>query len=78
MPSHPTAIELPPMAAVRISKRPPLGLSSIELPKEVRDAMTTMALEIWTAVVNQGRPLQDAILAVYLSGLNHGMEGLDR
>ncbi len=34
--------------------------------------MERVALEVWVAMVNQGRSLQDTILAVYLSGLNHG------
>lgn len=34
--------------------------------------MERVALDVWTAMVNQGRSMQDAILAVYLSGLNHG------
>lgn len=34
--------------------------------------MERVALDVWTAVINQGRSMQDAILAVYLSGINHG------
>lgn len=61
-----------PPAAIRVSRTPPPGLTAISLPRAERELMERVALDIWTAMVNQGRSMQDAILAVYLSGLNHG------
>jgi len=66
------ALRPAPPAAVRVSLTPPPGLTSISLPRAERELMERVALDIWTAMVNQGRSMQDAILAVYLSGINHG------
>lgn len=70
-----TGIQPAPMLGVRVSNRPPLGMSAIRLPTELHEAMQEIALGIFTDVVNQGRAFQDAILAVYLSGVNHGVNG---
>ena len=66
------ALQTAPPAAVRVSLTPPPGLTSISLPRAERELMERVALDVWTAVINQGRSMQDAILAVYLSGINHG------
>jgi hypothetical protein len=61
-----------PPAAIRVSRTPPPGLAAIHLPRADRELMERVAIDVWTAMINQGRSLQDAILAVYLSGINHG------
>lgn len=68
-------IEHAPMLGVRVSSRPPLNMTAMRLPSELHEAMMGIALGIFADVVNQGRAFQDAILAVYLSGINHGVEG---
>ena len=68
-------IEHAPMLGVRVSSRPPPNMTAMRLPPDLHEAMTEIALGIFTDVVNQGRAFQDAILAVYLSGVNHGVEG---
>ena len=62
----------PPSEAFRRIGRPPFGMSSMVLPREHHEMMMDVALGIWTAMVSNGRSLQDAILAVYLSGVEHG------
>ena len=66
------ALQTAPPAAVRVSTTPPPGLTAISLPRAERELMERVSLDIWTAMVNQGRSMQDAILSVYLSGINHG------
>ena len=50
-------------------------MTSVELPNEIKLAATEMALSIFTDCVNTGKTFQDAILAVYLSGIDHGKHG---
>lgn len=39
---------------------------------EVTEAATKIALDIFTDCTNVGVPFQEALLAIYLSGLQHG------
>ena len=52
--------------------RKPAKMESIKLPPGSREDITDIALSIWTDCINRGVPFQDAILAVYLSGIENG------
>jgi len=64
-----------PAYRAKTTNRPPLKMSAVVLPEELRDGLASIALSVFTDMVNDGKPFQDAILAVYLSGLNHGAMG---
>lgn len=52
--------------------RLPNNMEKLAVPPEIKDGLTDDALSIWTDCINAGQPLQVALLAVYLSGLQHG------
>lgn len=68
-----------PLRAVHRSmvggRRIPYNMETIKVPHEVREGLTNVALSIFTDCCNANCSFQDAILAVYLSGLEHGMGG---
>jgi hypothetical protein len=49
-------------------------MSAMTMEHETKDALTKVALSIFTDCVNGGKTFQDTILAVYLSGLENGMQ----
>lgn len=55
--------------------RAPVGMKAIDIPDELKQDITKIALSIFTDCVNSGKTFQDAILAVYLSGIDHGKHG---
>lgn len=50
----------------------PQGMEPIRIPDEIRETLTGIALDIFTDVSNSNRSFQEALLAIYLSGLHHG------
>lgn len=42
------------------------------MPCELSEGLTQIAIDIFTDCVNVGVPFQEALCAVYLSGLEHG------
>jgi len=51
----------------------PRNMAKCKMPSEAhREALTNIALEIFADCTNVGVPFQDALLAIYLSGLEHG------
>lgn len=48
-------------------------MERISLPDDLAEGLTLIALEIFTDCVNSGIPFQNALRAIYLSGLDHGM-----
>lgn len=52
----------------------PKDMSTTKITDEARVTLTQVALRIFTDCVNRGVSFQDALLAVYLSGLDHGSE----
>lgn len=52
--------------------RRPHGMSQIVMDEDTLADLTGIALSIFADCANVGVPFQDAILAVYLSGLHHG------
>lgn len=51
----------------------PREMDRVKLPSsEHKDAATKIALSIFVDCSNVGIPFQEALLAVYLSGLQHG------
>lgn len=61
--------------SVRRTTRRPIGPGWGEIPMEPDDhaEVTRIAVSIFADCVNRGMPFQDALLAVYLSGLQHGV-----
>lgn len=57
-----------------VIRRTPRDMSSVALDYETSDALTKVVLSIFADCINVGKPLQDALLAVYLSGMNHAIE----
>lgn len=61
-------------------RRLPRNMDRIIAPRERVDDLTKVALSIFVDCSNSAVPFQDALLAVYLSGLQHGSaiaEGTD-
>lgn len=52
--------------------RVPVGMSRIGLDDETKDVLTKIALSVFTDCVNGGKTFQDAILAIYMTGLENG------
>jgi hypothetical protein len=57
-----------------VIRRRPRDMDSCALSHDDHRALTAIALEIFTDCINVGLPMQDALLAVYTSGLQHGSE----
>jgi hypothetical protein len=49
-------------------------MSSVVLDNETLEALTGIALSIFTDCANAGKPFQEALLAVYISGVEHGSQ----
>lgn len=54
------------------SNRVPAKMSFIRMNGADVEFLTNVALELFTDACNAGLPFQDALLAVYLSALDHG------
>lgn len=67
----PLRVPFPPGMRAHI----PLGLSPVRLPRDLEEAFSAEALDVFSAVSNSGRGFVDALLAVYLSGLAAGIGG---
>lgn len=66
-----------PSVRVRLAKGErlhPYKMDTLRMPRDTVEGLTVVALDIFSDCVNVGVPFQEAILAVYLSGLNHGSE----
>lgn len=50
----------------------PQNMDRVAMPDHLRTGLTDIALKIFTDCANVGVPFQDALLAIYLSGLQHG------
>lgn len=53
-------------------RRQPNNMERFSMPPEMKEGLVNVALSIFTNVSNAGHPFQDALLAIYLSGLHHG------
>jgi hypothetical protein len=49
-------------------------MSSVVLDNETLEALTGIALSIFTDCANAGKTFQEALLAVYISGVEHGSQ----
>lgn len=61
------------VAAARVRVRPQC-MDGVRVPHEMRAALSKVALDIFTDMTNVNRSFQDALLAIYMSGLAHGSE----
>jgi len=50
----------------------PRNMDRMSIPSEVSESITSVVLSIFTDASNANLSLQEALLAVYLSGLQHG------
>jgi len=71
------ATNKPPFAAkfdFRLQRRGlvPRSTEKITLPEGAKEHLGALALDIFIHASNHGQVFQEALLAVYLSGLNHG------
>jgi hypothetical protein len=60
--------------SMRGKQRTPYGMSPAQVGCDLHQTATQVALSIFTDCTNAGMPLQDVLLAIYLSGLHHGAE----
>ncbi len=51
----------------------PRDMSVIVMPTEARECIESIALDIYTDMVNSGASLQETLAAVYLSGCEHAI-----
>ena len=58
--------------SIRGTMRTPPRMERLILPTGMKEKLTGIALEIFTDCCNVGVPFQDALLAIYLSGVEHG------
>ena len=56
--------------------RTPPQMSAIQVDDETKTRATEFALSIFTDCINSGKTFQDALLAIYLSGLENGIEAI--
>jgi hypothetical protein len=64
----------PPHLSVVGQRRTPINMHRLPVSHDQAAALTEMTLEIFADVCNSGRTFQEALTALYLSGLQHGME----
>lgn len=53
----------------------PLNMTAVTMTHEQSEAMQKIALSIFADCSNRGLAFSDALVAVYLSGLEHGVTG---
>ena len=51
----------------------PASMDRLELPSGSKEHLGALALDIFIHASNHGQVFQESLLAVYLSGLNHGV-----
>lgn len=65
-----------PMRALHWSmdgkRRAPAGFGSVQMGAEAKEAITNLALDTFTRMTNNGNSFNDALLAVYMTGLENG------
>lgn len=70
---HPVHFSIRAMLA-KGTKFKPRAMSSVRMARDDYEAMQRVAMEIFADCTNVGVPFQEAIAAVYLSGLQNGSE----
>lgn len=59
-------------SVIRRGRITPNRMDRIAIPDEMREALTRITIAIFTDMSNANQSFQDALLAIYLSGLQHG------
>jgi hypothetical protein len=59
------------VSVVKRGRISPNRMARISMPDEMRETMTRVAIDIFTDMSNANHSFQDALLAIYLSGLQH-------
>lgn len=67
-PLHPSVRRLRGMSV-------PFNMDAVTITTEQSEAMQGIALSIFADCSNRGLAFSDALMAVYLSGLGHGVSG---
>ena len=57
----------------RRPRRDAPNMDRISMPAGMREGLTQIALDIFTDVANGGHSMQDALLAIYISGMQHAL-----
>ena len=57
------------------NRRIPHGFERCKMPKEHSAFATRMAAETFMMMVNHGYPFVDALTAVYMTGIDHALNG---
>jgi hypothetical protein len=52
----------------------PRNMATLRMDREQHETLQRISMEIFVDCVNVGVPFQEAIAAIYLSGLQHGSE----
>lgn len=63
--------EIRPIASQRGAN--PYKMVSKVIDSSIKSTLAEISLDIYVDCVNAGLPLQDVLLAIYLSGLKHGV-----
>lgn len=58
--------------SMRMPRRIPRDMSKLRMTEEQLEWLHRISMSLFADCVNVGVPFQDAIAAVYLSGLDHG------
>lgn len=61
----------PVHSSLRGFQRTPANMARVSIPTPHREALTNVALRIFADCTNSGVGFQEALLAIYLSGLQH-------
>lgn len=65
-PLHPSLRKFIPRAA-------PAGMATVAMSHDQHAAVTQIAIDVFTDCVNRGLPMQDALLAVYMTGAENAL-----
>ena len=65
-PLHPSLRRFIPRAA-------PAGMATLSMSNEQHAGLTQIAIDVFTDCVNRGLPMQDALLAVYMTGAENAL-----
>lgn len=81
--TRPSALTAAPIQTIhpsmrrQVIRRVPLGLSSLVLSNDLHQTISKIAIDVFTSCINVGAPMQDALAAVYLTGLENGRAALE-
>ncbi len=71
--------QYPPVFDSRMMRRgrAPVKMSTVRLDPETKERLLSIVVGIFTDCSNVGVPFHEALLAVYISGLENGLSAID-